>query len=278
MRTCKWITILAIWTLVSTRAGFGQIIATLTLPDTSAVLGDTVAVPISVSTDSSIGLAQFVIEFDSTIIQFQNAVIGKDISNFVVSLTNPNLPFSVTSSETNENMLVQISGGGVASFSGQEKEVVALNFIVLNSPDTSLLVFDQTANHTFLTTIGLQDITGGDINFENGRLYTILTDIKQVEEISTPKSYLLHQNYPNPFNPETWIKYELPKSGKVLIKVINILGQEVRTLVAQDKPAGRFEVLWDGKDNAGHRMSSGVYLYRMEAEDFVQTKMMLLLQ
>ena len=97
MRTCKWATILVIWTLVCARVGFGQIMATLTLPDTTASFGDTVAIPITVSTNSTIGLAQFVVEFDSTIIQFQNAVIGKDISNFMVSLTNPNLPFPVTS-------------------------------------------------------------------------------------------------------------------------------------------------------------------------------------
>jgi parallel beta-helix repeat protein len=101
-----------------------------------------------------------------------------------------------------------------------------------------------------------------------------------------PNQFHLYQNYPNPFNPQTRIKYELPHSGKVVLKVYNIVGEEICTLVDEVKPAGSFEVLWDGRDNTGYLVASGVYLYRIEAQDpsassgqgFVQTKKMLLLQ
>jgi hypothetical protein len=101
-----------------------------------------------------------------------------------------------------------------------------------------------------------------------------------------PKSFVLHQNYPNPFNPETGIKYEISKPTRVVLKVMNLLGQNVRTLVDEEKPTGFFEVMWDGKDDHGKRVASGVYLYILETKDpskgsgqgFVKTRKMLLLQ
>jgi hypothetical protein len=113
------------------------------------------------------------------------------------------------------------------------------------------------------------------------------TNVEEVSEaIAVPSGYALSQNCPNPFNPQTGIKYELPHAGKVVLKVYNIVGQEICTLVDEVKPAGSFEVLWDGRDNTGHRVASGMYLYRIEAQGasigsgkgFVQTRKMLLLQ
>jgi flagellar hook assembly protein FlgD len=93
-----------------------------------------------------------------------------------------------------------------------------------------------------------------------------------------PQNPTLEQNYPNPFNPETKISFELPKASRVVLKVFNLQGQEIRTLLNEEKPAGAFEALWDGKDNAGRQMPSGTYLYRIEAQGLVQTKKMVLLQ
>jgi photosystem II stability/assembly factor-like uncharacterized protein len=98
------------------------------------------------------------------------------------------------------------------------------------------------------------------------------------EQSSLPIAYSLGQNYPNPFNPETRIRYQLAKPDRVALKIYNMLGQEVRTLVNEFKSAGSFDVLWDGKDNSGQRMPNGVYLYRIETDGLVQSKKMLLLQ
>jgi len=105
-----------------------------------------------------------------------------------------------------------------------------------------------------------------------------VTGVEQKGKAEVPLAFSLSQNYPNPFNPQTRIKYQLPHAGKVVLKVYNIVGQEICTLVDEVKPAGSFEVLWDGRDNTGHRVASGVYLYRIEAQSFVQTRKMLLLQ
>ena len=95
---------------------------------------------------------------------------------------------------------------------------------------------------------------------------------------NTPRSFSLKQNYPNPFNPETVIEYNLPKGCRVEIDVYNILGQKVRTLLEEHQNAGRHRVLWDGRDEKGKEVSSGIYLYRIKASEFSQTKKMVLLR
>jgi hypothetical protein len=99
-----------------------------------------------------------------------------------------------------------------------------------------------------------------------------------IEETNVPKEYALSQNYPNPFNSETAIEYSLAKEGKVKIDVYNILGQKVKTLVDEKQAAGHKRITWDGKNNMGQPVGSGMYFYRIEAEGFVQNKKMLLLK
>lgn len=102
----------------------------------------------------------------------------------------------------------------------------------------------------------------------------------RVEERITdiPITYALEQNYPNPFNPETTIRFQLPKAGQVVLKIFNIIGAEVRTLMDAPYQAGYHRIHWDGKDNNGHPVASGVYLYRLQAGNFSQLKKMSLLR
>jgi len=93
-----------------------------------------------------------------------------------------------------------------------------------------------------------------------------------------PTGYILQQNFPNPFNPETKINYELPSGSRVLLKIYNELGEEVRTLVDKEQSAGRYQVQWDGRDNNSQHVATGVYFYRLNAEGIAQTKKMLLLK
>ena len=93
-----------------------------------------------------------------------------------------------------------------------------------------------------------------------------------------PLSYALEQNYPNPFNPETRIYFEIPVQQHVKLIVYNMRGQQVRTLVDDQYAAGRHIVNWDGRDNSGNRMPSGVYFYRIKAGDYIAHKKMTLLK
>ena len=93
-----------------------------------------------------------------------------------------------------------------------------------------------------------------------------------------PADFTLDQNYPNPFNPETQISFQLPQSGQVKLAVYNPLGQLVRVLVDEALTAGTFEVRWNGQNQFGHQVASGVYLYRLEAGREVITRKMVLLR
>ncbi len=88
-----------------------------------------------------------------------------------------------------------------------------------------------------------------------------------------PNDYVLHQNYPNPFNPVTKISFDLPKSGFVSLKIYNILGNEVATLVNDYKNAGKYIIEFNASD-----LSSGIYYYRLETENFVDVKKMVLIK
>jgi len=94
-----------------------------------------------------------------------------------------------------------------------------------------------------------------------------------------PTEFNLGQNYPNPFNPSTLISFSLPKEAPVTFEVYNMLGVKIRTLMAgESKSAGVYSVSWDGRDNAGVSMPSGVYLYRVSAGSFLASKKMTLLK
>jgi hypothetical protein len=96
--------------------------------------------------------------------------------------------------------------------------------------------------------------------------------------MTVPSEFALHQNYPNPFNPTTTIKYDLKQGVDVSLKIYNLLGQEVGTLVNSRQEAGYRTAFWDGLNNAGNRVASGIYIYRIKAGDFVQSRKMILMK
>ncbi|MEW5924463.1 MAG: FG-GAP-like repeat-containing protein, partial [Candidatus Zixiibacteriota bacterium] len=91
-----------------------------------------------------------------------------------------------------------------------------------------------------------------------------------------PNQFQLYTNYPNPFNPITKIAYDVPRPALVKLDIINILGRRVTTLVDESQQAGHYEVIWNGRDQNGNDVSSGIYLYRMTAGDFTSSKKMIL--
>ncbi len=98
------------------------------------------------------------------------------------------------------------------------------------------------------------------------------------KEANVPQEHALHQNYPNPFNPTTEINFSLPTAGDVTLQVYNLLGQRVKSLVSGFHEAGTHAVTWDGTNEAGQPVSSGVYFYRLEADGFEKTKKMMMLK
>jgi len=91
-----------------------------------------------------------------------------------------------------------------------------------------------------------------------------------------PTAFALHPNYPNPFNPTTNISFALPVDSKVSLKLYNVAGQLVRTLVNETMPAGNHTVTWDGNNSNGEKVASGIYFYKLNAGDFSKTMKMVM--
>ena len=102
--------------------------------------------------------------------------------------------------------------------------------------------------------------------------------VEQIESPTLPTTFALEQNYPNPFNPTTTIEFALPRTGQVRLEVFNMLGQLVTILANEQLSAGAYRVVWDGRDIWGNQVASGVYLYRLQTGDYVETRKMLLLK
>jgi hypothetical protein len=99
-----------------------------------------------------------------------------------------------------------------------------------------------------------------------------------VEENAIPESFTLTQNFPNPFNPETAIRFGLPEDAHVQLVVIDLLGREIRELVDGNRKAGYHSVIWDGRDNAGNAVPSGIYLYQITTGSFRDWKKLALVR
>ena len=112
------------------------------------------------------------------------------------------------------------------------------------------------------------------------KLYGSRTDVplEVKEKPQQPAGHSLLQNFPNPFNPNTAIHYEISAATHVTLRVFDLLGRELIKLVNEDKQPGRYDVSWDGRDQAGVRLASGVYLYRIQAGEFVEARKMMLLK
>jgi len=117
------------------------------------------------------------------------------------------------------------------------------------------------------------------------KLETVLTgyllgisDVGSDETASLPVNYRLYQNHPNPFNAGTIIRYEIPQAAQVMVKVYNSTGQEIRTLVNEFQQPGHYRISWDGRDEQGRLVRSGIYIYQLRAGSFTQTHKMILMR
>ncbi len=120
--------------------------------------------------------------------------------------------------------------------------------------------------------------TSGTWSFTTGTLSKKSICIDGTESDYIPEIYSLYQNYPNPFNPSTTIQFDLHNTTRVVLKIYNMLGKEVRTLINEEVEAGSYTLQWNGQDEHGRTMPSGMYFYRLSTEMFSGTKKMMLLR
>ncbi len=156
------------------------------------------------------------------------------------------------------------------------------NTFGINGIATTPFIFSDEANSVAIQTDG-KIVAAGACEYNNFydlygfALMRYTGSSSSVNSVSVtvdlPKTYALYQNYPNPFNPTTILKYSIPKSSFVTIKVYDIIGREVAALVNEEKPAGNYFITFNASN-----LASGIYFYRMQAGNFVDTKKLLLLK
>ena len=127
---------------------------------------------------------------------------------------------------------------------------------VTGDNDNFFTINKETAAATLIGSVGMKKVTG--MAYLPGKV----NDVKN--NLQIPNVFSLAQNYPNPFNPSTTISYSLPQAGNVKITIYNLLGESVKTIINESKPAGSYQTVWNSTDESGNKVVSGVYFYEFE--------------
>jgi hypothetical protein len=152
--------------------------------------------------------------------------------------------------------------------SGQEQWVAIYNGPA-DGNDWSFSIATDASGNAYVT--GWSEGVGTGYDFATIK-YSSTTGIKTLSDI-TPSTYYLSQNYPNPFNPATKIIFRISEFGFANLKIYDVLGNEIATLVNEELPAGDYEVDFEGKE-----LTSGIYFYQLKAANYIETKKMMLLK
>ena len=195
--------------------------------------------------------------------QFQDALnipLPVELSSFAAKVTNENIQLNWTT-ETEVNNF----GFNIERKANQD-EWRKIGFVTgygnSNSPKSYVFVDNNlTGGSHFFYRLKQLDTDG---SFE-------YSEIVEVEYV--PQIFKLYQNYPNPFNPSTKIKYSIPQSSNVIIKIFDILGNEIETLVNEEEPVGTYELVFDATE-----LSSGIYFYKLQAGDYIATMKMIVIK
>ncbi|MBI5727202.1 MAG: T9SS type A sorting domain-containing protein, partial [Ignavibacteriales bacterium] len=147
--------------------------------------------------------------------------------------------------------------------------------VYANKPvDDSLLfrVYDAGKERTLALQVGLRFVADKIAGSYSQPIIIQGSPLEVRDGRIIPMEFALMQNYPNPFNPSTVIGYTVPQDSEVEITIYNVMGEKIRTLVRENQQAGYYSATWDGKNEFGHSISSGIYIYSMNAGKFQSTK------
>ena len=191
-------------------------------------------------------------------VPFDTTSVNSSVSQTIIFSNTGDLPLEISDFQLNSAVFTMDSDSVVIVKAGEEVEIT-ITFTPENAGD-----YEATLN--FTTNDPEQE------NVEMTLVGTATTTVGVDDEFNnTPDEFKLNQNYPNPFNPSTTIKYQVPENAKVNITVYNMTGQKITTLTNEFQTAGYHNVVWDGSNDFGQQVSSGVYFLRMQAGNFVKT-------
>lgn len=207
---------------------------------------------------------------------------ARQLNGFGLELVYDADKFEFVSAAPAENDLLKSEGGETPLFKNwpEEGRVSVVNAIIESgsvSGEGALVTFTFKVLREFEDNARFEIAQG--VVFDPDKLQNPVVTLGALDVQSTPTEFALHQNFPNPFNPQTNIPYDLAEGGDVVLRIYNLLGQEVRTLVRERQAPGRYTVQWSGMDDRGVSVSSGIYFYQVSvAGKFQDAKRLMLLK
>lgn len=159
---------------------------------------------------------------------------------------------------------------------------INLAITVLNDTNLAQSTFQilkgRYADHSLTRTADVLVNNGGQAQLRLNPSQSAVASTDASLSVEKPLTLALWHNHPNPFNPTTTIAYQVPRQSEVRIEIYSMLGQKVRTLLNDRKEPGEYKAVWDGRNDGGAQVASGVYMYRMVAGDFMQVRKMILMR
>ncbi len=250
-------------------AGFAQVKSNVVASVSNPASGDSITVQVEVdmssqgSPDDKLGSFTATLDWDPQVLDL---VSHSGVLQGFTGVVNDTEADSGT---------VRFNGANINGISGTFN-LIDLTFACVGNTGTETVLdleYSAMASTSFASLLG---------QLETNDLTVILDPSVGIETNTVgnaiPEKYQLSQNYPNPFNPTTRLDISLPKAGQVSLKIYNIAGQLVATLIDDHMAAGQYQLTWDAHDDAGNQLTSGIYLYRLSAANFSETRRMILLK
>ncbi|MCE2441426.1 MAG: T9SS type A sorting domain-containing protein [Candidatus Latescibacteria bacterium] len=237
---------------------------------------------VNADTEMTLELASDKVLVGETISLTVSMANARQLNGFGLELVYDPDKFEFVSAVPAENDLLKSEGGETPLFKNwpEEGRVSVVNAIVESGSvdgEGELVTFTFKVLREFEDNARFEIAQG--VVFDPDKLQNPVVTLGALDVQSTPTEFALHQNFPNPFNPQTNIPYDLAESGDVVLRIYNLLGQEVRTLVRERQTPGRYTVQWSGMDDRGVSVSSGIYFYQVSvAGKFQDAKRLMLLK
>ncbi|MCF7805303.1 MAG: FG-GAP-like repeat-containing protein [Candidatus Marinimicrobia bacterium] len=221
---------------------------TVSLQDQGIVRGTPIEVPIYLQNGINIFSFETEMEYDPAFLELNGFELSNQTAGFSYEFNNT-------------NGILKIAGAGKEP-TGTTGSIGAMQFVVSPNPPSTQ------------TEIVLNWVRINENPIKMDISHATLDVITGILDNSLPTEFVLFQNHPNPFNPSTTFRYGLPEEASVRLLVYDLMGRKVRTLVAKEQDAGWYEIEWNGTNDLGNEVSSGVYFYFLESGDFVDNKKM----
>ena len=203
---------------------------------------------------------------------------SEPMSGYSIDNLHPSVPMGLAFSTSPGSVSLNWSGPVEEDFSYFN---IYRQDILTNEPAVVFTTTDSFYVDQELSDVGAYEywVTAVDMSGLESDASTIVSAVLSAEEkMGMPTQFALKQNYPNPFNPSTQIQYALPSETRVLISIYDLTGRKVRTLVNEVQSAGHRSVMWNATNEIGRPVSAGMYIYTIQAGDFIQNRKMVLMK